>query len=85
MLASTLEKENIDKERSMAGEQNAEAIGAVKDSNVILGDLDEVRQKVERYQSKRGLDDYLEAEDAKSALVSCYRCRISHRNNENTD
>ena len=73
MLASSLEKENIDKERDMAGEENADAVGAIKDSNILLADLEEVRQKVDRYQSKREMEDYVDAENVKDALISCYR------------
>jgi altered-inheritance-of-mitochondria protein 13 len=72
-IEAALEKENLDKERGMAGEDDSEAVGSVKSSASLAGDLDEVQKKVERYHAKRSADDYPVVKEQRDALVSCYR------------
>jgi MICOS complex subunit MIC19 len=68
-----LEKENLDRERAMAGEEQSEAVGAVKSSESLMGDLDEVQKKVEKYHARWNLEDYRLVKEQGEALVSCYR------------
>lgn len=82
-IERALEKENLDRERSMAGEESESdeeetAAGSVRSSAVLMGDLEEVRQKVERFQSRRALSEFPEVQAKSEAVVSCYRCVPSY-------
>lgn len=63
----------------MAGEAGAEtdteggAHGDIKNSTVLLGDLEEIRQKVERYRERASLTDHLSVKEAREAVASCYQ------------
>ena len=75
-IESALEKENLDRERAMAGEESAaegEAAGGVKSSAALMGDLEEVRQKIERFQTRRALGEFPEVQTASDAVVNCYK------------
>jgi altered-inheritance-of-mitochondria protein 13 len=70
-IEETLAKENLDKERAMAGESSADEadIGAVKSSASLLNDIDEVQRKVDNYsKARRQFDD-----DRAQRVVSCYK------------
>ena len=50
------------------------AHGDVKNSTVVLlGDLEEVRQKVDRYRARARLTEHPEVQNAREAIASCYR------------
>ncbi|KAL5532975.1 hypothetical protein ACEPAF_4749 [Sanghuangporus sanghuang] len=77
----SLAKENLDLETKGAGHSDdddgdggllEEDAHKALNSNVILGDLEEVRQKVEKYRSKREDVEQNPAEQAAKALSSCY-------------
>jgi MICOS complex subunit MIC19 len=70
-MEAALERENIDRERSSDGDDGD---GSVKNSTVLLGDLEEVRQKVDRYRVRASLVDHPEVKVASEAVASCYRC-----------
>ena len=73
-IERALEKENLDKERAMAGDEGeADAAGGVKSSAALMGDLEEVRQKIERFQSRRALTEFPEVQAKSDAVVNCYR------------
>jgi len=72
-IETALEKENLDRERVMAVEEDSETIGSIKSSTSLMGDLDEVERKVERYHAKRDPVDYPQVKEHGEALVSCYR------------
>lgn len=76
-IEAALERENLDRERGMAGDTDAEAEsgahGDVKNSTVLLGDLEEVRQKVEKYRERANLTDHLGIKKAREAVASCYQ------------
>jgi hypothetical protein len=70
----------------MAGVAEADAAGAgagagaesgahgdIKNSTVLLGDLEEIRQKVERYRERASLTDHLGVKEAREAVASCYQ------------
>jgi len=40
---------------------------------VLLGDLEEVRQKVDRYRVRASLAELPEIKEAREAVASCYR------------
>ena len=76
-IERALEKENLDRERAMAGEESESedgAAGGVKSSAALMGDLEEVRQKVERFQSRRALTEFPEVQARSDAVINCYRC-----------
>ncbi|KAG6865287.1 hypothetical protein C0991_003747 [Blastosporella zonata] len=64
-----LEKENLDREKGVS-EDGSERIPS---SLELMGDLEEIRGKVDRYQSRRDLTDFPEVKSAGEAVVSCYR------------
>ncbi|KAF8270393.1 hypothetical protein EI94DRAFT_1723098 [Lactarius quietus] len=70
-IEAALERENLDRERSMTGD--ADEHGDVKNSTALLGDLEEVRQKVDRYRERASLADHPEVKQASEAVASCYR------------
>jgi altered-inheritance-of-mitochondria protein 13 len=69
-IEAALERENLDRERRMAGEAGANAEagaeaesgphggGDIKNSTALLGDLEEVRQKVEKYHARERASCY---------------------------
>lgn len=72
----SLEKENLDHETKGVGhagnDLSEEGEHKTLNSNILLGDLEEVRQKVEKYRSKREDVGQDAAEQAAKALGSCY-------------
>ena len=77
-IEAALERENLDRERGMVGDVDADvegegAHGDVKNSTVLLGDLEEVRQKVDRYRARASLAEHPEVQKAREAIASCYR------------
>ena len=73
-IEAALERENLDRERGMAGDaESGAAHGDVKNSTALLGDLEEVRQKVERYRERASLADHLGVKEAREAVTSCYQ------------
>jgi len=49
------------------------AEGAKNSTVVLLGDLEEVRQKVDRYRARARLTEHPEVQNAREAIASCYR------------
>jgi len=75
-IESALEKENIERERGVEGElegEQEEGETQVKSSASLRADLEEVQKKVERFQSRRSLEDVPDVKEAKEAVVECYR------------
>jgi MICOS complex subunit MIC19 len=75
-IERALEKENLDREAAMAGEESEaenDESGRVRNSAVLLGDLEELRTKVDRFQSRQALSEFPEVLAASEAIVSCYK------------
>lgn len=75
-IQQTLEKENLDRERSMAGEASEAgdtASGTVKSSAALLGDLEEIQTKIDRFKSRSLLTDHPAVKAYQEAVVSCYK------------
>jgi altered-inheritance-of-mitochondria protein 13 len=75
-IERALEKENLDKERAMAGgasEGDGGGAGEVKSSAALQGDLEEIRGKVSKYQSRKELTEYPEVKSYGDGVVECYR------------
>jgi len=75
-IERALEKENLDKERAMAGEASegdGSSAGEVKSSTALQGDLGEIREKISKYQSRKELAEYPEVKSHGDAVVECYR------------
>jgi len=73
-----LEKENLKREKSMAGEasksdENEDTIGRVKSSVSLMGDLEEIRSKVDRFHSRQEFEGLRAVKEKGEAVVSCYR------------
>ncbi|KAG6889786.1 hypothetical protein C0992_004204 [Termitomyces sp. T32_za158] len=71
-----LEKENLDREKG-SSEDGTEGIGRIRGSVELMGDLEEIRSKVDRYQHRKDLSEFPEVRSAAEAVVSCYRCAFS--------
>lgn len=76
-IERALEKENLDRERNMAGEasegEDEGATGSIRSSASLLGDLEEVRSKVDKYQAKRDLNEFPDVKESGEAVISCYK------------
>lgn len=69
-IERALEKENLDKERPADDEEGS--TGSLKSSAALMGDLEEVRQKVERYH-RRSLEAEPELQAKSQAVAACYK------------
>lgn len=74
-IEHALERENLDRESSMAGEalQGDNTVGDIKNSVSLLGDLEEIRTKIEKYQSNRRAPEFPEVEASGFAVAECYK------------
>ncbi len=77
-IEQALEKENLDRERSLAGEESdneneGSEAGSVRNSAALAGDLEELKAKVERFQSRQALSEFPEVQAASEAVVTCYK------------
>jgi len=63
-IERALEKENLDREKSMASD------GDGTSSSILLGDMDEIRVRLEKYNSRRK-DVQVGAES--DAVIECYK------------
>lgn len=61
-----LEKENLDRETSMANDDDGDRTS----SSIILGDMHEIRSRIEKYPSRINGDG---AEVDGNAVVECYK------------
>ena len=70
-----LEKENLEREKSMAGKaaERDEIVGSVKSSAALMGDLEEIRSKVDRFHSRQEAEGIHVVKEKGEAVVSCYR------------
>ncbi|KAF7338530.1 hypothetical protein MVEN_02079200 [Mycena venus] len=71
-IQAALEKENLDRERTMAGDPDS-----VKTSPALLADLEEVRAKVDRFHARRDLSEYPALRETSEALVACYKNNLA--------
>lgn len=81
-IQRVLERENLDREiDSVSGDGGGVAQGEgeapPKNSATLIGDLEEIRAKVDRYQARRQLGDFPSVKEAGEAVVSCYRSNES--------
>lgn len=75
-IETALEKENLDKETAMAGEEaegDDSSAGRVRNSAALMGDLEEIRTKIEKYSSNKKLPEYPEVEARGVAVAECYK------------
>ena len=76
-IERALEKENLDRERALAGEEGAldEAghAGSVKSSAALMGDLEELRQKVEKYHARQESEELSTVRAKGEEVVLCYQ------------
>ncbi|KAF9228049.1 hypothetical protein BS17DRAFT_747148, partial [Gyrodon lividus] len=70
-IRHALEKENLDQEMGGVGDGNTH--GDIKNSVALLGDLEEIRAKVDRFQTRRKLGDFIPAKEMGEAVALCYR------------
>jgi altered-inheritance-of-mitochondria protein 13 len=67
----TLEKENLDREMSMV--EDGSTHGGLKTGVALIGDLEEIREKVDRFQTRRQLGDFHSVKETGEAIASCYK------------
>ncbi|KAG5341972.1 hypothetical protein C0989_006121 [Termitomyces sp. Mn162] len=72
----TLEKENLDREKG-ASQDGSGGTGRILSSVELRGDLEEIRSKVDRYQSRKNLSEFPEVKSTAEAVVLCYRTHPS--------
>ncbi|KAF8652687.1 hypothetical protein AX16_004192 [Volvariella volvacea WC 439] len=83
-IEAALEKESLDRDRSSAGEvvtsnieggeeSDTAVTGSVKHSAALLGDLEELKNKVDKYHAKKGLEVFPSVKADSEAVVNCYR------------
>jgi len=74
-IHTALEKENLDREREGAGRlaDSGSGIGAVQTSAALMGDLEEVRGKIEKFQVRRTLQDWPQVRESREKVMECYR------------
>lgn len=65
-----LEKENLDRERSMV--EDGSTHGGLKTGVAIIGDLEEIREKVDKFQTRRQLGDFPSVKETAEAIALCY-------------
>jgi len=61
-----------------ASEGDGNSSGDIKSSTSLQGDLEEIRQKVSKYQSRKELAEYPEVKSSGDAVVECYRYLLTH-------
>ena len=66
-----LEKENLDREMGMI--EDGGTHGGLKTGVALIGDLEEIREKVDRFQTRRQLGDFPSVKETGEAIASCYR------------
>ncbi|OBZ75772.1 MICOS complex subunit mic19 [Grifola frondosa] len=79
-IERALEKENLDREREMAGEESASedgTAGSVRSSAALMGDLEELRQKVERFHARQATDELAEVRGKGEEVILCYKSHPS--------
>jgi altered-inheritance-of-mitochondria protein 13 len=70
-IQRALEKENLDREIGGVGGENAHR--DIKNSSSLIGDLEEIRAKVDRFQTRNKLDDLRSVKETGEAVALCYR------------
>lgn len=71
-----LEKENLDREMSMVEDSGTH--GGLKTGVALLGDLEEIKEKVDRFQTRRQLGDFPSVKETGEAIASCYKYGAFH-------
>jgi MICOS complex subunit MIC19 len=73
-IESTLEKENLDRERAMAGVPESEAtVGTLKSSTALSEDLEQIRSKIDRFHPRKRLELFPHVKSAGETVLSCYK------------
>ncbi|TFK42843.1 hypothetical protein BDQ12DRAFT_676882 [Crucibulum laeve] len=75
-IERALEKENLDRESNMAGDasdRDGGEVGDIKSSAALSGDLEEIRGKIDKYQSRRALDEHPDIKRNGETVVDCYK------------
>ncbi|KIK81615.1 hypothetical protein PAXRUDRAFT_832721 [Paxillus rubicundulus Ve08.2h10] len=70
-IQRALEKENLDREIGGVGDGNVYT--DIKNSSSLIGDLEEIRAKVDRFQTRNELDDLRSVKETGEAVALCYR------------
>ncbi|KAL4069207.1 hypothetical protein J3A83DRAFT_3501245 [Scleroderma citrinum] len=68
-IQRALEKENLDRESDVG---NGTPLDEAKNSTTLIGNLEEIKAKVDRYQTRRQLTDFPFVKEAGEEVVSCY-------------
>jgi altered-inheritance-of-mitochondria protein 13 len=68
-----LEKENLNREKTLAEETSGSEGGSLKNSSSLLGDLEEIQRRVEKFHSRRELNEFSTVTTDREALIVCYK------------
>ncbi|KAN0075248.1 hypothetical protein V8E55_011271 [Tylopilus felleus] len=74
-IQRALEKENLDREMSMV--EDGSTHGGLKTGFALIGDLEEIREKVDRFQTRRQLGDFPSVKETSDAIASCYKMNLT--------
>lgn len=66
-----LEKENLNREMGMV--EDGSTHGGLKTGVALIGDLEEIKEKVDRFQTRRQLGDFPSVKETGEAIASCYK------------
>ncbi|KAF8124009.1 hypothetical protein EV363DRAFT_1318988 [Boletus edulis] len=70
-----LEKENLDREMGMV--EDGSTHGGLKTGVALIGDLEEIREKVARFHARRQLDAFPSVKETGEAIASCYKMNVT--------
>lgn len=66
-IEKAIEKENLAKESKYRGQSEG------KNSNVLRQELDQLRNKIDKYNKKKDISNYAGVKEAQENLVKCYK------------
>jgi len=73
-IESALEKENLDRERTLLGSSESEsAAGTLKSSAVLSEDLEQIRSKIDRSHPRKRLELFPQVKSAGETVLFCYK------------
>jgi altered-inheritance-of-mitochondria protein 13 len=69
----------LDRERALAGiqEESEAASGAVRSSAALSEDLEQIRSKIDRFQTRKRLETFPGVAGASETVLACYRWALS--------
>jgi len=73
-IESALEKENLDRERTMVGISESEStVGTLKSSTALSEDLEQIRSKIDRFHPRKRLELFPQVKSSSETVLFCYK------------